>query len=67
MTKYRALAGINYPGKSGEKRAEAGELVSDLPTKSVKWLLDGGYIEPVSFATGGLIEDAPVEDEETGL
>lgn len=45
MTKYRALVGISYPGKSGEKRAEVGDLVSDLPPKSTKWLLEQGYIE----------------------
>lgn len=47
MTKYRVLSGLNYPGKGGEKRAEAGDVVSDLPPKSVKWLLSGGYVEPV--------------------
>lgn len=59
MTKYRALIGLNYPTKSGEKRAEAGELVTDLPTKSVQWLLDGGYIEP---ADAKVTADEEVED-----
>jgi hypothetical protein len=36
MTQYRALVGIDYPPN---KRAEAGELVSDLPEKSATWLL----------------------------
>ena len=42
MTQYRLLVGIDYPP---DKRAEAGTLVSDLPEKSAKWLLDQGLIE----------------------
>lgn len=42
---YRALVGINYPTKGGEKRAEPGDVVSDLPAKSVQWLQAGGYVE----------------------
>lgn len=42
MTQYRVLVGIDYPP---DKRAEAGTLVSDLPEKSAKWLLDQGLIE----------------------
>jgi len=43
MTQYRVLVGIDYPP---DKRAEAGTLVSDLPEKSAKWLLEQGLIEP---------------------
>ena len=42
MTQYRALTGIDYPP---DKRVEAGDMVSDLPEKSAKWLLDQGLIE----------------------
>ena len=42
MTQYRALTGIDYPP---DKRVEAGDLFSDLPEKSAKWLLDQGLIE----------------------
>ena len=42
MTQYRVLTGIDYPP---DKRAEAGSVVSDLPEKSAKWLLDQGLIE----------------------
>jgi len=42
MTQYRVLVGIDY---TPDKRAEAGTLVSDLPEKSAKWLLDQGLIE----------------------
>ena len=44
MGKHRVLVGINYPP---DKRAEPGEIVADLPAKSVGWLLEQGYIEPV--------------------
>lgn len=40
--KYRALVGLNYPPA---KRAEAGDVVSDLPEKSIKWLIKAGKIE----------------------
>jgi hypothetical protein len=42
MTQYKVLTGIDYPP---DKRAEAGSIVSDLPEKSAKWLLDQGLIE----------------------
>jgi len=40
MATYMAMTGIDY----GNKRVETGELVSDLPTKSVAWLLEQGLI-----------------------
>ncbi len=43
MTQYRGLVGLDYPPN---KRAEAGTLVSDIPEKSAKWLIDQGLIEP---------------------
>jgi hypothetical protein len=42
MTQYRAIVGIDYPP---DKRAEANSVVSDIPEKSAKWLLDQGLIE----------------------
>jgi hypothetical protein len=42
MTQYRVIVGIDYPP---DKRAEANSLVSDIPEKSAKWLLDQGLIE----------------------
>ena len=42
MTQYRVLQGIDYPPN---KRAEAGDVVNDLPASSVKWLLEVGAIE----------------------
>mgnify|MGYP001582815856 FL=1 len=45
--KYRVVTGLSYPGKDGtELRAEPGDVVTDLPAKSVSWLLKDGHIEP---------------------
>ena len=43
--KYRVLTGLDYPPN---KRAEAGDVIDDLPGKSVKWLLSQGHIESVT-------------------
>lgn len=40
MPTYKVLAGLNYAGK----RAEPGDVVSDLPSKSVPWLTEQGLI-----------------------
>ncbi|WP_433114290.1 hypothetical protein [Micromonospora sp. CA-246542] len=46
--KYRVNVGLNYPTKTNkEKRAEPGQLVTDLPEKSIPELIDLGYIEEV--------------------
>jgi hypothetical protein len=42
MPQYRVLTGIDYPP---DKRAEKDTLVSDIPEKSAKWLLEQGLIE----------------------
>jgi hypothetical protein len=42
MPQYRVLTGIDYPP---DKRAEKDALVSDIPEKSAKWLLEQGLIE----------------------
>ena len=42
MPQYRVLTGIDYPP---DKRAEKNALVSDIPEKSDKWLLEQGLIE----------------------
>lgn len=45
--RYRVLAeGLNYPAGDGERRAEHGDLVDDIPDKSLPWLLKQGLIEP---------------------
>jgi hypothetical protein len=44
---FVALVGINYPTGNGEKRVEAGKKVSDIPARSVSWMLEQGFIKPV--------------------
>lgn len=39
---YKVLSGINYPPN---KRAEIGEIVTDLPKTAISWLLASGVIE----------------------
>jgi hypothetical protein len=43
MTKYKVKSGIEYLGK----RAEVGDIVTDIPAKSIKWLRECGAIELV--------------------
>jgi hypothetical protein len=43
MTKFLVLVGLSY----GKKNSAPGEVVSDIPTQSVPWLLEQGAIKPV--------------------
>lgn len=43
MADHKVLVGLSYAGK----RAEAGDTVSDIPSRSVPWLVEQGLIEPV--------------------
>jgi hypothetical protein len=43
MQNYKVHAGIDYQGK----RAEPGDVISDLPSGSVDWLLEQGIIEKI--------------------
>lgn len=45
--RYEVLVGVNYPTKQGEKRAEPGDVVDDLPAGSVQWLVAQGVVSPV--------------------
>jgi hypothetical protein len=57
---YRVLVGLDYPP---DRRAEAGEVVDDLPGKSIKWLTEQHMIEPVK-STSKSTKPAPVEGDE---
>ena len=59
MAQYRAVVGLDYPPN---KRAEAGDIVSDLPEKSVTWLLASGFIEELNPKTASK-KSAPVVEE----
>jgi hypothetical protein len=47
-TEYKVLTGIDY---SNGKRAEVGDVVSDLPKDSITWLLATGAITETLDAT----------------
>ena len=53
---YEVLAGIDYPPN---KRAEVGEIVSDLPKDSIPWLLSSGIIKEVD----GVKPATPIKTE----
>lgn len=54
--RYRVVAaGVNFPGESGEVRAENGAVLTDLPDRVRDTLLEMRAIEP--FAG-----DAPAEE-----
>ncbi|CAB4158782.1 hypothetical protein UFOVP711_25 [uncultured Caudovirales phage] len=59
MAKYRVLVGVEY----ASRRAEPGEIVDDIPAKSIKWLREQGLIEAVD-AKGAIVEsdDEPITE-----
>lgn len=57
MTQYRAIKGINYP--PGNRRANPGDVVDDLPAASIKSLLAMGAIEEVEEPRTPATEPAP--------
>lgn len=61
---YKVLQGIDYPPN---KRAEIGDIVTDLPKESIAWLLVSGAIESVSDSkknTDSVITKSSVKSEE---
>lgn len=46
---YKVLVGLSYPGDrpGKELRAEAGDVVTDLPDKALPWLVEQGLVEEV--------------------
>lgn len=44
---YVAVVGIDYSTPTGEKRAEPGDKLTDLPAKSISWLLESRAIKEV--------------------
>ncbi len=43
MVKYRVLTGLSY----GSESVIAGEIVDNIPAKSIKWLREQGLIQQV--------------------
>lgn len=50
---YLVLTGLSYPP---DKRAEVGDIVDDLPSKSVQWLINDGHVEEM---TGNILKPIP--------
>ena len=60
MATYKVLVGLDY-GKPS-KRAEEGDIVSDLPAASVSWLLEQKMIELVESAPSKMKKTIVVEE-----
>jgi hypothetical protein len=46
--KWTVLATLSYPDASGKKKTvDAGTVVSDIPSISVKWLAAQGFIKEI--------------------
>lgn len=61
---YKVLQGIDYPPN---KRAEAGQIVSDLPKDSIPWLLESGAIERTGVTRQSITESQPVTSEDDAI
>lgn len=66
MANYMAMTGLDYDSK----RVEAGDIVSDLPSKSISWLVSQGLIvladevaKPQAQQKGKKIEEEIVEEK----
>lgn len=63
---YKVLQGIDYPPN---KRAEAGDVVSDLPKEAISWLIEAGVIartsgeEPVAEPAEVVVEALALDEE----
>jgi hypothetical protein len=50
---WRVVVGLNYPtGSGGERRAEPGDIVTDLPAEVAESLAAEGAIAPASEQEG---------------
>lgn len=58
MPSYKILIGVNYPP---DKRAEIGDVVTDIPSSAVNWLLEQSVIEVVE--SSGKKKSAPTIEE----
>lgn len=43
--RYRVVRGLSYRVKKTTKRAEPGDVVTDLPADSLPWLLEQGHVK----------------------
>jgi len=61
MPKYLVKTGLEYPP---DRRVEAGEIVEDIPSKSIKWLREQGWIELVDATGKEVVEVVEVVEVE---
>lgn len=47
MADYKVNVGLSYVAGGEERRAEPGDVATDIPAESVGWLLAGGHISEV--------------------
>lgn len=59
MPKYLVKQGLEYPPN---RVVNAGEIVDDIPSRSIKWLREQGIIEPAD-ANAKVVADEPVVEE----
>lgn len=59
MPKYLVKQGLEYPPN---RVVAAGEIVDDIPSRSVKWLREQGIIEPADANAKTVVEE-PVAEE----
>lgn len=60
MAKYRVLVGIEF----ASRRVEAGDVVDDIPAKSIKWLREQGLIEPADAKDAVEVDEPTAEGDE---
>lgn len=59
MARYKVLTGLTY----GNKTVEAGDIVDDIPSKSIKWLREQNLIEQVD-AKGNVTEPVAADQDD---
>jgi hypothetical protein len=59
MPKYLVKQGLEYPPN---RVVLAGEIVDDIPSRSIKWLREQGIIEPADANAKAAAEEPVVEE-----
>lgn len=66
--RYRVNVGLNYPdGQGGERRAEEGAVIDDMPDQYIQSCIEQGYLtettEPVTGSRPSTEEFVPVVEQ----
>ena len=59
MPKYLVKTGLEFPPN---RRVEAGDVIDDVPAKSIKWLREQGLIEPFDASAKAAVDKEVVEE-----